>query len=85
VTTGRPAVEDRIDLFDADIDASAEALERLVAAWQPVDLDGRSRIGFTGLGSSRYAAMVVNTARSKVATTNPTRRSRRMACFQTPV
>ncbi len=49
---------DRVDAFEADIEASPAALTRLLHAWRPVALGGRSRFAFTGLGSSRYAALI---------------------------
>jgi fructoselysine-6-P-deglycase FrlB-like protein len=60
--TGAGASPDRVDLFEADIAGSGEALARLLDAWQPVDLGARSRIAFTGLGSSRFAALIVASA-----------------------
>jgi fructoselysine-6-P-deglycase FrlB-like protein len=53
---------DRVALFEADIAASPEALARLLDRWRPVDLGERSRIAFTGLGSSRYASLVAASA-----------------------
>lgn len=50
---------DRIAAFAADIDASAEALDRLLDTWQPVDLADRPTIVIAGLGSSRFAGLVV--------------------------
>jgi glutamine---fructose-6-phosphate transaminase (isomerizing) len=50
---------DRARLFEADIKASPEAMTRLLDAWRRPDLGGRSRFAITGLGSSRYAALVV--------------------------
>jgi glucosamine--fructose-6-phosphate aminotransferase (isomerizing) len=50
---------DRVDLFEADIADSPDALARLLDAWQPVDLGADGRVVFTGLGSSRFAADVV--------------------------
>ncbi len=50
---------DRPTLFGVDIADSPAALERLLDGWQPPDLRGRARFVFTGLGSSRYAALVV--------------------------
>lgn len=59
---------DRVDLFEADVAASPSALERLLDAYSAADaplarvqpgLAGDRRIVFTGLGSSRYAALVV--------------------------
>jgi fructoselysine-6-P-deglycase FrlB-like protein len=47
-----------VDAFVADITASPDALARMLDQWQPVDLRGRSRIVFIGLGSSRYAALI---------------------------
>ena len=49
---------DRVELFEADIAASADALTAFVDAWRPVDAGGRSRWCLAGLGSSRYAALV---------------------------
>jgi fructoselysine-6-P-deglycase FrlB-like protein len=49
---------DRVAQFDADIAAGPDALARLLDGWCPVDLGGRRRIAFAGLGSSRYAALV---------------------------
>ena len=67
---------DRVDLFEADIAESPEALTRLLDAWQPVDLGADGRFVFTGLGSSRFAADVVaplldGFPRGTVATANP--------------
>jgi fructoselysine-6-P-deglycase FrlB-like protein len=45
-------------MFDADIAAGPDALARLLDGWTPVDLGGRSRVDFAGLGSSRYAALI---------------------------
>jgi fructoselysine-6-P-deglycase FrlB-like protein len=50
---------DRVDLFEADIAASPDALATLLDAWQPVDLGADGRVVFTGLGSSRFAGDVV--------------------------
>lgn len=53
---------DRVAAFAADVEAGPEALDRLLDAWRPVDLAGRARLAFTGLGSSRYAALIAATA-----------------------
>lgn len=53
---------DRVTQFEADIAASPDALARLLDRWSPVDLDHRSRFMFCGLGSSRYAALIVAAA-----------------------
>ena len=54
--------EDRVAAFEADIAASAAALDRLLGAWAgPVDL-GAGPFVMTGLGSSRFAASVVAAA-----------------------
>lgn len=53
---------DRAEAFEADIAASPAALARCLEAWRPVALGGRSRFAFTGLGSSRYAALIVASA-----------------------
>jgi fructoselysine-6-P-deglycase FrlB-like protein len=50
---------DRVDLFEADIAESPDALARLLDAWQPTDPGADGRVVFTGLGSSRFAADVV--------------------------
>ena len=50
---------DRVAAFCADIAASPEALARLLDGWTAPELGGRTRFVFTGLGSSRYAALVV--------------------------
>ncbi|CAN5659999.1 hypothetical protein BH20CHL7_BH20CHL7_06150 [soil metagenome] len=50
---------DRVDAFLADIAASPGALTGLLDAWRPVDIGGRRRFAFVGLGSSRFAAMIV--------------------------
>ena len=60
---GRAAMTiDRAEAFEADIAASPAALARCLEAWRPVALGGRSRFAFTGLGSSRYAALIVASA-----------------------
>ena len=59
MTAGGGHVPDRVEQFEADIAATPEALGRLLDAWQPPDLAARPRLVFTGLGSSRYAALVV--------------------------
>jgi fructoselysine-6-P-deglycase FrlB-like protein len=56
VTTGSP---DRVAQFATDIAGSTEVLARFVHGWQSVELGGRSRFALSGLGSSRYAALVV--------------------------
>lgn len=50
---------DRVDLFAADIAASADALERQLRRWRPLEIDASQRFAFVGLGSSRFAADVV--------------------------
>ncbi len=50
---------DRVDLFEADIAQSPDALARLLDAWQPVDFGADGRVVFAGLGSSRFAGDVV--------------------------
>jgi glucosamine--fructose-6-phosphate aminotransferase (isomerizing) len=50
---------DRIAAFRDDIAASSGALTRLLDGWRAPDLRGRRRFLFAGLGSSRYAALVV--------------------------
>ena len=50
---------DRVGDFEADIAASPAALARLLDAWDRPDLGGRRRFVFTGLGSSRSAALIV--------------------------
>lgn len=50
---------DRVATFAADLDESAAALRRLLDAWHPIDLGGRSEIVIAGLGSSRFAGLVV--------------------------
>lgn len=50
---------DRVAAFRADIAASPSALAALLAGWVPPDLGGRRRFIVTGLGSSRFAAMLV--------------------------
>ena len=54
-----PSAPDRVAAFRADIAASPEALARLLDGWIVPDLGGRSRYVLTGLGSSRFAALVV--------------------------
>jgi fructoselysine-6-P-deglycase FrlB-like protein len=61
VTDGAAAI-DRVALFAADIEAAPDALAALLDAWRPVDPGGRSRLVFTGLGSSRYAALLAAAA-----------------------
>ena len=56
--TDRPAAPDRVAAFRTDIAASPVALARLLDGWTAPDLGGRSRFVLTGLGSSRYAALV---------------------------
>ena len=53
---------DRVEAFEADIAASPAALARVLDAWRPMSLDGRARFAFTGLGSSRYAGLIVASA-----------------------
>jgi glucosamine--fructose-6-phosphate aminotransferase (isomerizing) len=53
---------DRVAQFEADIAAGPAALERLLDGWRAPDLGGRARYVFTGLGSSRFAALVVAAA-----------------------
>jgi len=50
---------DRVAAFRADMAASPGALAALLDAWVPPDLGGRQRYVLTGLGSSRFAAMLV--------------------------
>jgi glucosamine--fructose-6-phosphate aminotransferase (isomerizing) len=50
---------DRVAAFRDDIAASPEALSRLLDGWRAPDLGRRRRFLFAGLGSSRYAALVV--------------------------
>lgn len=50
---------DRVARFRADIAESPEALARLLDGWTTDPLVGRRRLAFTGLGSSRYAALIV--------------------------
>jgi fructoselysine-6-P-deglycase FrlB-like protein len=58
VTDG-PAAPDRVAAFRADIDASPAALAGLLDGWSRPDLGDRRRFVLTGLGSSRFAALVV--------------------------
>lgn len=60
---------DRAEAFEADIAASPAALARCLEAWRPIQLDGRSRFAFTGLGSSRYAALIAASALRASGTT----------------
>lgn len=53
---------DRVTQFASDIAAGPAALERLLDGWHAPDLGGRDRFVFTGLGSSRYAALIVASA-----------------------
>ena len=50
---------DRAALFEADIAASPSALTTLLDSWVAPALGGRSRVVFIGLGSSRFAALIV--------------------------
>jgi len=50
---------DRVALFEADIAASPSALAALLDTWVAPDLGDRPRVVFIGLGSSRFAALVV--------------------------
>jgi fructoselysine-6-P-deglycase FrlB-like protein len=50
---------DRPTLFRDDIADGPAALQRLLDGWRAPDLGRRERFVFTGLGSSRYAALVV--------------------------
>jgi len=50
---------DRVAAFRADIAASPDALEHLLAAAPPTPIDPERRMCLTGLGSSRFAADVV--------------------------
>jgi len=50
---------DRIAQFEADIAASPSALAALLDSWVAPDLGRRPRVMFTGLGSSRFAALIV--------------------------
>ncbi len=67
---GRRASPDRVDQFEADIATGPAALSDLLDGWRPpfpmhgptAGLGGRSRIAFAGLGSSRYAALIVAAA-----------------------
>lgn len=52
----------RVTQFGEDIADGPAALERLLHGWHAPDLGGRDRFVFTGLGSSRYAALVVASA-----------------------
>lgn len=54
--------EDRVAWFRDDVAASPDALAALLDAWRPVDLRGPRRVLLAGLGSSRYAALVVAAA-----------------------
>ncbi len=53
---------DRPTLFEQDIADGPGALEGLLDGWRAPDLGGRERFVFTGLGSSRYAALLIATA-----------------------
>lgn len=53
---------DRVTRFGQDIAGGPVALERLLDGWRTPDLRGRERFVFTGLGSSRYAALVAAAA-----------------------
>ena len=60
---------DRVTAFREDIAASPAALGRLLDAWRAPDLGGRRRFLLAGLGSSRYASLVVaGQARARGAT-----------------
>ena len=60
---------DRVAAFRGDIAASPVAFTRLLDSWRPKDLGGRSRFLLAGLGSSRYASLVVaGQARARGAT-----------------
>ena len=50
---------DRVALFEADIAASPSALTTLLDSWVAPELGGRPRVVFIGLGSSRFAALIV--------------------------
>jgi len=50
---------DRVALFEADIAASPSALTTLLDSWVGPALGGRPRLVFIGLGSSRFAALIV--------------------------
>ena len=50
---------DRLEAFERDIAASAGTLATSLDAWRPIQLGGRSRFAFTGLGSSRFASLIV--------------------------
>lgn len=50
---------DRVDQFRADIEASPDALARLLDDLEVPGLGGRRRFLFTGLGSSGFAAQLV--------------------------
>jgi len=50
---------DRVAALEADIAASPAALGRLLDSWSPPDLGARRRFAFAGLGSSRFAALVL--------------------------
>ena len=56
---GRIDAPDRVAAFRSDITASPDALARLLDGWAAPDLGGRDRFLLTGLGSSRFAALVV--------------------------
>lgn len=53
---------DRPTLFGEDIADGPLALQHLLDRWRTPDLQGRERFVFAGLGSSRYAALVVAAA-----------------------
>lgn len=50
---------DRVALFEADIAASPSAFAALLDRWVAPDLTDRPRVVFIGLGSSRFAALIV--------------------------
>lgn len=50
---------DRVTQFAEDIAAGPAALERLLDGWHAPDLGNRDRFVFTGLGSSRFASLIV--------------------------
>ncbi len=60
------ATIDRVERFQADILEGPAALERLLDAGRALDAPLRGmrtpRIAFAGLGSSRYAALIVASA-----------------------
>jgi glucosamine--fructose-6-phosphate aminotransferase (isomerizing) len=60
---------DRVAAFRDDIAASPASLDRLLDAWRSPELGGRRRFLLAGLGSSRYASLVIaGGARARGAT-----------------